>query len=225
MDMAEQDPALLAVDVSDDLAACLARFPLPHGIHDADMNQEEIAQALNTTVTTIAKWIRQDQMPVAQPGGNGRAYVLRLSHCYAWRKAREADTDLRVKHNQTQINAMQASCLGMDIEDPQAQMTARQRREAADADAAWSKAKMLRKQLVPLSDVVDLLEAMCSRVRDGIEAMPDRLERELSLRPDQVAAVVRIGADILNAMHDKIDEAELQERDVPDAEVQTQWTI
>lgn len=225
MDADHPAPDLLAVNVDPDLRSVLDRFPLPAGVQDADCNQEEIAQALNTTVNTVAKWIKQDGMPVAQAGGNGKAYVLRLSHCWAWRMARDADADLKNRHNRAQVAAMQASFLGLDLDDPQAQMTAKQRRETADADIAWSRAAHLRRQLLPLADVVDLLESVCKVMRDGIEAMPDRLERELGLRPDQVQAVVRIGNDVLQAMAEKIEEAELQERDVPDVEVQRQWVI
>lgn len=224
--MADTDllPDLIPVDIGIDLQEILDQFPLPAGVQDADMNQEEIAQALNTTVNTVAKWIR-DGMPVAEQGGNGRAYVLRLSHCFAWRRAREAEIDLRAKHNRAQVSAMQASFLGFDVDDPQVQMTAQQRRDAAQADIAWSKARQLRRQLVPLEDVVDMTEALLKHVREGIEAMPDRLERELNIRPDQVAAVVRIGADILQGMHDKIAEAELHEREVEDVEVQKQLFV
>ncbi len=225
MDTEHTPPELLAVEIDPELRAMLDRFPLPTGVQDADCNQEEIAQALNTTVNTVAKWIKQDGMPVAQAGGNGKAYVLRLSHCWAWRMARDADVDQKNRHNRAQVAAMQASFLGLDLDDPQAQMTAKQRRETADADIAWSRAAHLRRQLLPLADVVDLLESVCKVMRDGIEAMPDRLERELGLRPEQVQAVVRIGNDVLQTMAEKIEGAELQERDVPDVEVQKQWVI
>lgn len=216
---------LLPVEITPELQAMLSRFPLPSGIKDADCNQEEIAQALNTTVNTVAKWIKTEGMPVAQAGGNGKAYVLRLSHCWAWRKAREADADLKNRHNRDQIAALQASFLGLTVDDPQANMTPQQRRDAAQADIAWSKASHMRRQLVPLSDVVDLLEALFRIVREGVEALPDRLERELGLKPEQVAAVVRFGDDVLQSMSDRIEEEELSERDVPDVEVQRQWVI
>lgn len=218
-------PDLIPVEVDPDLQLVLDRFPLPGGIQDADCNQEEIAQALNTTVNTVAKWIRQDGMPVAQQGGNGKAYVLRLSHCWAWRKAREADADLRSRHNKQQVAALQASFLGMEVDDPQAAMTPALRRETALADIAWSKAAHMRRQLVPLSDVLDLYESILQIVRDGLKAMPDLLEREIALRPEQVGSVVRICDDVLNKMSERIDEAELRERDVQDVDVQERWLI
>ncbi|MBT0779561.1 terminase small subunit [Paracoccus sp. pheM1] len=210
-------PKLLDVEVDDDLAEKLRRFPLPEGVLDADMNQEEIAQALSTTVNTVSKWIR-DGMPVAQVGGNGRAYVLRLSHCWAWRHAREAEAETRSRHNENQINLLRAEFLGVDVNNPAAQLSAKERRELAEADMRWSEAQRRRGQLVPLTDVIELLESVGKIVRDGIESMPDRLERELDLAPPEVAAVGRIGADILSAIADRIDEEELQGRDLPDVE-------
>jgi phage terminase Nu1 subunit (DNA packaging protein) len=216
---------LIPVEVDDALRALLVQFPLPAGVEDADCNQEQIAMALGQSVTTVAKWIRQDGMPVAQEGGNGRAYVLRLSHCWAWRQAR-LDRDARKeRHTKSQIDALQASFLGLDIEDPNARLSPSERKAIADADIAYSRAARDRRQLVPLVDVVDLLESICKIIRDGIEGMPDRLERELGLKPEQVNAAVRLGSDILNKMTARIEEAELRERDVSEVQVESQWVI
>lgn len=225
MDDAGLGVGLIAVDVSDELAALVRRFPLPHGVEDADMNQEELAAALSTTVNTLAKWIKNDGMPVAQEGGPGKPYILRLSHCWAWKRARDADIDSRARHNKDQIARLQADFLGLEVDDPLSLMSAKQRRELADADIAYSRAKQLRRQLVRLEDVVELLESLFTTMRDGIEAMPDRLERELSLRPDQVGVVQRVGSDVLKAMAERIEEAELKDQDVEAVEVQSQWTI
>ncbi len=220
-----ETPDLMPVEVDDAMRELLQRFPLPAGVMDADCSQEEIAQAFNMSVNTVATWIKQGGMPVVQHGGNGRRYIIRLSHCWAWRKATEAQEDTRDRHNKAQITALQASFLGLEVNDPRAEMTPQQRREAAMADIAWSKAAHMRRQLVPLGDVVNLLETLFQIVRDGIEAMPDRLERELSLKPDQVSTVVRVGDDVLRSMTEAVEEAELKERDVPDVDVQERWLI
>lgn len=217
--MSEQDelPTLLPVEIDDALAQLLHRFPLPDTILDADMNQEEIAQAFGTTVNTVAKWIR-DGMPVAQVGGNGRAYVLRLSHCWAWRKGREADAAHRNRHNENQISMLRAEFLGVEVDNEAATLSGKERRELAEADIRWSAAQLNRRRLVPLDDVLELLESIGKIVRDGLESMPDRLERELDLTAVQVATVGNIGSDILTTIADRIEEAELRERDVPDVD-------
>lgn len=216
--MAEADaPQLLDVVVSDDLAEKLRLYPLPETVEDADMNMSEVALAFDTTVNTVAKWVR-DGMPVAREGGNGTAYVLRLSHCWAWRRAREAEAANRNRHNEAQISLLRAEFLGVDIDNPAAQLSAKERRELAEADMRWSEAQRRRRQLVQVGDVLDLLESMGKIVRDGIEAMPDRLERELDLNPVQVAAVARIGSDILTAIADRIAEEELQNADLGEAD-------
>lgn len=224
MDQREDTPDLIDVEVDAGLRALLDHYPLPAGVQDADMNQEEIAEALSTSVNTVSKWIRSG-MPVAQQGGQGKSYILRLSHCYAWRKAREAESDLRDRHNKQQISLLQAEFLGLDVEDPVSMLSAKDRKALADADIAHSRAMQLRRQLVPLSDVVELLESIFKLVREGVEAMPDRLERELGLRPDQVSAAVRIGGDVLLSVSERIEEAELAERDIEDVEPQRQWVI
>lgn len=217
-------PDLLPVDVDESLAAMLRAYPLPQGVEDADMNQQELAQALSTTVNTVGKWIGAG-MPVVEAGGMGKQYVLRLSHCYAWRRARKAEEDQRDRHNRAQINALQAEFLGFDTNDPAAQLTAKQRAELAEADIKHSRAKQLRRQLVPLGDVVELIEGLFVTIRNAIEGMPDRLERELSLSPEEVVAVQRIGDDILGAMSEQIEEAHLREEDIEEVEVQRQWMV
>ncbi|WP_044008020.1 DUF1441 family protein [Ketogulonicigenium vulgare] len=225
----DQTVTLVAVEVSAEFQKILADYPLPATVQDADMNQEELASALNQSVNTIAKWIRQEGMPVAQAGGNGKSYVLRLghvlrlSHCWAWLKARDADRDLRSQHNKQQAAALQAEMLGLDVSDPNAHMTPKARREMAEADLVWNKAQRERRTLVQLDEVHDLLESVLTMVRDGIEAMPDLLERELNLKPDQVAAAVAVGHDILTSLTEKIEAAELQERTVADLPDRQLW--
>lgn len=220
-----QAPDLMPVDISVELADLIARYPLPAGVLDADMNQTEMAQALKTSMPTINKWISSENMPVVQEGGLGKAYTLRLSHCWAWKQARDESERVRQRHSASQINALQASFLGIDIEDPQASLSAKQRSELAQADILHSKAMQQRRQLVPLDDIVELLESIFTITRDKVEAMPDILERELGLRPEQVVMVQRIGADLLTSLSEKIEEKELSERDVVDVEVQKQWLI
>ena len=214
--------------LSDDLQKIVTDFPLPEGVPDADMNIDEIAAALATTVNTVSKWIKdqtEPRFPVVQTGGQGRAYVLRLSHCFAWKKHRDGSEVARIQQNRNAIEKVQASFLNVDLEEPGATLSAKDRRALAEADLVHSKAAMMRRQLVKLDDVTELLESILKVVRDGLESMPDRLERELDLKPQEVVLVQRISADILNTMGSKIEEAELVERDISDAEVPSQLLI
>lgn len=219
---------LMATDLPETLLQIVADYPLPDGVPDADMNIDEIAAALATTVNTVSKWIKdpaEPRFPVVQAGGQGRAYVLRLSHCYAWKKHRDDAETTRVQKNRDAIERVQASFLGVDLDSPEAALSPKDRRALAEADLVHSKAAMVRRQLVKLDDMTELLEGIFKVVRDGLESMPDRLERELDLKPQEVVLVQRIATDILNTMGSKIEEAELAERDISDAEVPSQLLI
>jgi phage terminase Nu1 subunit (DNA packaging protein) len=218
---------LMPVDVPVELAELVRTYPLPDGVRDADMNQAELAAAFNTSVNTIGKYLSapENPMPVVQVGANGRPYVLRLSHCFAWKMAREANERARTARARGAIEALQATFLGLDVDDEHVKLSAQERRALADADIAYSRAQHMRRQLVRLEDVTELIESMFKIIRDGIQSMPDRLERELNLKPEEVMAVQRVGSDVLTGLVEKIEEAELAEREIEDVEVQTQWTI
>lgn len=203
----------------------LVRHPLPKGVPDADMNQADMAAALQVTVNTLGKWVDDDSFPVAQRGGMGKPYILRLSHCWAWKQARDAQEQVRRAHNQNAIDKLNAHFLGLDLEGDGATLSAKDRRALAEADLVHSRAAHMRRQLVRLEEVVDLLESVFSIMRNGIEGMPDRLERELGLKPEQVDLVDRLGADILNTVVQKIEDAELEERNIADVQPSNQLLI
>lgn len=228
--MADVDhPGLIDIEMSSELARLVERFPLPAGVPDWDMNQAEIAEALDTTVNTVGKWLTNavaagewadlPEFPVVQRGGQGRAYVLRLSHCHAWREHRDAIERGRREKSREAIVKMQASFLGIDTDQGESVLSPQERRALAEADIVHSKAAMLRRRLVQLDEVTGLLESVFQIIRDGVESMPDRMERELSLKPEQVDLVQRIGDDILSGMAAKIERAELREQDLSDEEM------
>jgi len=217
--------ALQPVEVDAQLSAMLDRYPLADGILDADMNQEEMAAALSTSVNTIGKWIRNEGMPVVEGGGPGRPYVLRLSHCFAWRMAVVEDERQRKEHNARQAARVQATFLNIDVEDPGAAMSTKDRKMAAEADILMNKARHMRRNLVEMHEVAELIESLMITAREGFQGFADTLERELGLTPPQVELVQRKANDALNKMADDIEQAELVERDVPEQEVQRQWTV
>lgn len=201
-------------DVDAKLQVLLDSHPLPAGVDDADLSMEGVAAAFSVSANTVGKWAKAG-MPCIEQGGNGQAYVLRLSHCWAWRKEQTVQETAKAEKEQQAINQMQMAFLNTDGEAPTT-MTARERKLNSDADFAQSRAAQARRQLIPLDDVVEILDAVCKAVRNGIEALPDRLERELDLKSEEVMLVERAGNDTLNTIARIIEEGQLEEREIGD---------
>ena len=216
---------LLPVDVGPELQDMLDRFPLPEGVPDADMNQAEIAAALEVTVNTLGKWCDDPSFPVAQRGGMGKPYVLRLSHCWAWRQANIDREEQRRQKNREVLEKLQASFLGFEVDDPQASLSPEQRKKLAEADFAWSRAQQLRRQLVPMTELQEMLDSVFAIIRNSVECLPDRLERELSLKPEEVALVQRFASDLLGSMVAEIEASQLDGQSIEDVEPQDRLLI
>lgn len=228
---------LIAVDVSADLAAVLGQFPLPAGVPDEDMNQAEIAGAFNVSVNTVGKWVSRSVqcqewsraapsfLPVIETGGMGRAYVLRMSHVWAWKQFEASERAARDRHISDAQMRMQAAFLNLDLNSSEPVLSPDQRRKIAEADLMVSRAAKERRQLVRLVEVVELMENVMTIVRNGVEGMPDRLERELSLKPEQLDLVRRVSDDILHGIAQQIEDAELRERDLGDVAFDEQLTF
>lgn len=230
MEQEQTKPAGLGA--SADLVALVVRYPLPPGVDDLDMSQSDVAQAFNVSTNTVGAWVKRsisaldwsrdmlDTVPVIEIGGQGRAYVLRLSHVWAWYHARQDETEQRKRAARSTIAQVQAAFLNLgDAEDGGDTITPKMQRELAEADILRQKAEQGRRRLVQLVEVVELFESVFAIVRDSLEGMPDRLERELALKPEQVEMVDRVKDDILNAMADRIEAAELRERTVEEIDL------
>jgi phage terminase Nu1 subunit (DNA packaging protein) len=223
-------PALADVEVSARLRKMIEDHPLPDGVPDADVSADEMAQALGVTTNTLTKWLKsvesgEEPFPVVERGGMGKPYVLRLSHGYAWKMQRDADQAARAKHNSRAVSLLQASFLGDVLDKNQSSLSAKDRKALAEADFAYSKAAQMRRQLVSLEEVVDMVESVFKIVRNGLESMPDRLERELHLKAEEVDQVERVASDILEGMVERIEAAELEERDISEVEVTNRLVI
>jgi hypothetical protein len=73
--------------------ALVAKYPMPKGGPDAEVNKNLLGAALDVSTTTIDKWLvlpEAERIPFVERGTNGRSYVFRLSVAYAWRMARDA---------------------------------------------------------------------------------------------------------------------------------------
>jgi phage terminase Nu1 subunit (DNA packaging protein) len=219
MDGARDDPEVGAEK------GWLVAHPLPVGVECIDMNQNDMAKALNVTANTLGKWLAEKSFPVVHRGGQGKQYVLRLSHCWAWKLQREDNEASLRRQSEATIQKMQASFLGLGAGDPNASLSPKDRRELADADFAFNRAANLRRRLVELEEVRDLLDSVFSILRDGLQSLPDRLERELSLKSEEVGLVVRVSEEMLSEMSEKIDAGELKERDIAEEMPERQLLI
>ena len=208
------------IDVAAFVAA-LADHPLPAGVSDATMNLEELASAMGVSVNTTSKWAKSG-MPLLQEGRAGRAYEVRLSHAFAWHNWAKAAEAARKSEANGAAAAMQAALFNL-ADGPV--LTHKDRKEVAQADIEWSRAKRERRQLVPLQEVVDLMGDIMTIVREGIETLPDRLERELGLNPDQVKRAIIAGRDTLDECATRIEEAHLRERELGEADFEGQLTF
>lgn len=192
------------IDLSSlDLEALVKRFPLPEGVPDAVLNREELADALGTSLPTISAWIGQG-MPVQQTGGQGRAYELRLSECFAWRQAVKANEDLRNEKAREAIAAMRLALVGGSSGDSIDALDPKQRREIIAAQIEDERFRAHRNRLMRREDVRDLLEELFAMVRDTMDAAPDRVERIEAIPPKAVQAMIDVCDGMIDELREKI---------------------
>lgn len=181
----------------------VARYPLPDGVNDCVMNREELADALATSLNTVTAWINSG-MPVQQTGGQGKAYELRLSHCWAWRQARKAEEDLRSTAVKEAQAAMRLALVGGAAGDSIEALDPKQRREILAAQIEHERFRAQRKQLMRREDVSDLLDQIFALVRDTMDAAPDRVERIEAIPPKAVQAFIEVCDGVVDELHGRI---------------------
>lgn len=187
-----------------EIEALVARYPLPDGVEDCVMNREELADALATSMNTITAWIGAG-MPVEQHGGPGKAYELRLSHCWAWRQAKKRDEDLRSEKVRAATAAMRLALVGGTSGDSIEALDPKTRREILAAQMADEAFQRERNQLLRRDDVRELLDQLLAMVRDVMEAAPDQVERVAALSPKAVDQLVEICDGLVDEFGRKID--------------------
>lgn len=174
------------------------------------LNRAQIAQIFNVSENTIDKW-RARGMPVEVEGGNGVAYGFLFSACKAWHDEVQAAAAAEKKAAEDFVAQQRMAFLGLDSADKNAGLTPAQRRELAQAELVWMQAAERRRSLVQLDEVVDLLDAVFSELRAGLDGQPDFLEREFSLTGDQVECIVHYNDEILRSIKAAIEAAALTE--------------
>jgi phage terminase Nu1 subunit (DNA packaging protein) len=188
-----------------EIAALVARHPLPEGVPDAVLNREELAEALGASLNTVTAWINAG-MPVSETGRNGKPYELKLSHCFAWNEARKHSEELRSDNARTAIAAMRLALVGGRSGDSIEALDPKQRRDILTAQLAHEQLEAERNRLLKREDVRELLEAVFALVRDTLDSAPDRIEREEpTLTPKAVNALVEICDGIADEMARKME--------------------
>ena len=199
----------MADDVSNltehQLADLVLRYPLPEGVPDAVMTREELAQAFATSLPTVSDWINKG-MPVQQQGGPGKAYELRLSHCWAWRQAVKAREDLRSESVKRAQAAMRLALVGGESGDSLEALDPRTRKEIIQVQMMHEAFDKERNRLLAREDVETTLDELLALVRDTLDSAPDRIERKTGIPPKVVDVMVEICDGLVNELRHRIEQ-------------------
>ena len=187
------------------IEALVIKYPLPEGVPDAVMTREELAQALATSLPTISDWINKG-MPVQQVGGQGRAYELRLSQCWAWRQAVKAREDLRTEEVKKAQAAMRLALVGGESGDTLEALDPRTRKEILHVQMMHEQFDLQRNRLLSREDVETVFDELLSLVRDTLDGAPDRIERKSAIPPKAVDQMVEIRDQMVDELRLKIEQ-------------------
>lgn len=186
-----------------DLDVLIARYPLPDGVNDVVMTRDELADAMSKTVNTISQWM-SDGMPVKQQGGNGKAYELQLSHCWAWRKAVTQQEDERSDSVKKAAQALRFALVGGEAGDTIDALPPKEKREVVETQMQLEKFHQHRGALLRRDEVHDFIDITFAMIRDAIEAMPDRAERKTALDSAAVEAMITVGEETIEEIYKRI---------------------
>lgn len=190
------------VVTDEEIGQLVARFPLPDGGADCEMNLTQLARALGTNTNTLGRWIIAG-MPVIEAGTNGSEYRLSLAACYAWRQHQlEAERQAKAAA-EARANEMARRLTGM--ETLPVQMTPKEQRTVLENQRIWLEIAKAQRQLVPIEEVVQVLERVLSEARAACDAGPDKLERELGLKGRQVELAIEVFDGVLVSIKNALD--------------------
>jgi phage terminase Nu1 subunit (DNA packaging protein) len=169
------------------------------------MTREELAESLAVSLPTITEWIGKG-MPVKERGGQGKAYELQLSHCWAWRQAWKANEDLRSDQVKRAQAAMRLALVGGSSGDSLESLDPKTRREILAVQIEQERFQRERNELLKRDDVSETLDNLFGMIRDTLESAPDRIERKEALSPKVTSALVDICDELVNEMARRIAE-------------------
>lgn len=179
------------VTLSDGEVLDVSAWPLPDGSEDFVLNRTQLARAFNVTENTITKWMGQG-MPALSEGQNGVAYEFQLSHCYAWRQARDEKVrSAKLRGDQVAAQAALAfRNLDADQEEAEGWMSADELRKLSEAEYHRNRVAEQRGDLIRADRTRAVIEDVIVMVATSLETLPDYLEMKFGLSTEQVAEVV-----------------------------------
>lgn len=156
---------------------------------------EETARFFDVSVPTVRTWIK-DGCPVAEQGGNGRAYGLSLRAVADWRRGlaeAEAAEAERKRAADAQLGLELLGSGGMALQDAGAGagMTPKQRAEWLRAEMDAAKLAVMRGELVRADDLRQAVADAFARCKARLRSMPDTLARNLGW--DEAATLACLG--------------------------------
>nr|WP_225612043.1 DUF1441 family protein [Paracoccus sp. PAR01] len=185
----------------------VSAWPLPDGVEDFVLNRSQLAKAFTVTENTITKWMGQG-MPALSEGQNGVAYEFQLSHCHAWRQARD-DKARHRKQRGDQIAAQAALAfrnLDADQEEAEAGLTAEEVRKWSQAEYERNRLAEQRGDLIRADRTRAVMEEVLVMTATSLETLPDYLEMKFGLSTEQVAQVVERTDQLRDEIKAKIDD-------------------
>lgn len=185
------------------LADLVARYPMPAGVPDANVNKKLLASALDVSTTTVDSWLilpDEARIPFVERGTNGRSYVFRLSVAFAWRQERDAADDADRKQSEDATSQLRLALMGGSADAAaRTSLTPRQQAEALRVENEWILAATKRREFIPASEVALSFEVAFVAIRDGLDAAPDRIGRELSLSGPEIEKIQNLLDGILSS--------------------------
>jgi len=187
-----------------EIQALIERYPLPDGIEDCVMTREELAEPLGVSTNTITAWIAKG-MPVLQEGGQGKAYELQVSACWAWRQAQKADESLQSEKVKRVQAALRLALTGGAVGDSIEALDPKTRKDILSVQIEQERFQRERNQLMRRDDVRETFDLVYGIIRDRMNAAPDMIERRNALEPKLVQELIDVCDEIVVDVREAID--------------------
>jgi phage terminase Nu1 subunit (DNA packaging protein) len=154
---------------------------------DLHVNLTELASVTGVSANTLRGMMRDhEDFPIVSRGSNGKDYTFDVEAVKAWMDALAERQAAANAARRDELAEMQASLFG---DGPAADengrvLTAKERREAIEAELAEIRLRSVKGELVQVADMEQTIEAAFQYLRGELLALPDAVARELELDRD-----------------------------------------